>query len=557
MAEIDRDEGTLEQRLREHYQQHYEPSPPPEVVWERLQPVLDSQEKRAPRLAQRPRRLAALAPFLAARRRDAFAPGQREAYLMENPPEAEPVQTRRWRLKHTLEAAMATLLVTSLLLGWFVVSRWRSVQGNGSTPFTYISQPGEVAYDIHWTPDGKHLAFVIYTIATNQYSYRVWDVATGKARQTFALKLPAAIIGRAMLDAQNGSYALIRTNGATSREWVLKLANVLTGQIQQIYQGRYQGQGAEDLPAAAFSADSQYLAFVGANQRVYIWDIAAGKVLRITDPLTLPGNAAVRQLAWSMDNKRVMANSAPAGLVRPALLQIWSAQTGHTLLNFVETPAISLAYPIFGANSFAGLSPDATRILTYNQQKQIFTERASDTLQILQTFPVKMGSPNSGGYGVFWEANGTRLLWQNYQMVSIWNASTGKPVLNLSLENISSTLLMASGGEYGGEYITRRQSGNLLEIWDMVTGMKMRTLVPAINALFVGWSPDARYLDLNDGKQNGQIFAALTGKLLTDYQGDGALLSTDSQFVAVKTNLSADQTSSNLRQVMLQILPVH
>src|SRR5712692_7858884 len=73
----------------------------------------------------------------------------------------------------------------------------------------------------HWTPDGKHLVFVIYTIATNQYRYLVWDAASGKARQTLAIKLPSSVVGKGMLDSLDGHYALIRTNGATPQVWLL------------------------------------------------------------------------------------------------------------------------------------------------------------------------------------------------------------------------------------------------------------------------------------------------------------------------------------------------
>ncbi len=295
------------------------------------------------------------------------------------------------------------------------------------------------------------------------------------------------------------------------------------------------------------------MAFVGANERIYIWDIAAGKVLQITDPLTLSRRARVELFAWSADDKHIMAESSPAGLVKPEKLQVWSAQSGHTLLNFVETPAISLVPPQLGpGGGFAGLSPDGTRVLTYNQQTGVFTERESNTLKVLQTFSVKVGLPNSGGYGVFWEANGTRILWQDYQSVYIWNASSGRLVLTLSSKNTSPVLLVPSGGRY----ITRGQPGNLLEIWDMVTGTKVRTIALAIKPLAVIWSPDGKYLDLNDGKQNGQIFNALTGKPITNYQGNGVLLSPDGQSLAILTNLPVSQTSNDLRHAIVQILPV-
>jgi WD40 repeat protein len=144
---------------------------------------------------------------------------------------------------------------------------------------------------------------------------------------------------------------------------------------------------------------------------------------------------------------------------------------------------------------------------------------------------------------------------QDYQSVSIWNASSGRLVLTLASKNTSPVLLVPSGGRY----ITRGQPGNLLEIWDMVADTKVRTIALAIKPLAVIWSPDGKYLDLNDGndgKQHGQFFNALTGKPITNYQGNGVLLSPDGQSLAIITNLSVSQTSNDLRHAIVQILPV-
>ena len=460
-------------------------------------------------------------------------------------------QPLRRRLRYTLEAVIAVLVVASLVLGWFAVTKWRSEQGTGPTLFTYTSQPGEHAFGFRWTPDGKHLTFTMLTVATNQYRYRylVWDAATGKARQTLTISIPYPTPNNPdglLLNSLDGRYALNMARGAIKQIWTVKLANTLTGQVKLIYQGIYQGHDVSDIPAAAFSGDSKYVAFIAADERIHIWGIAVGKVIQTTDPLALSGTAGAQQLVWSTDDKRLMAESPSSGQLKR--LQVWGAQTGHTILNIVETPAMSLFPSLLEpGGGFWGLSPDGTRILTYNMQKRAFTERESSTLKVLKVFSVQIGAP----YTVFWEANGTRILLQSNQTAYIWNASTGKLVSTLSLKNTSQTLLIPSGTRY----ITRGQPGNLLEIWDMVTGTKVRTIALAISPLAVIWSPDGKYLNLNDGNNNGQIYDALSGHLITNYQGDGALLSPDGQYVATQKNLFDPQTNSFL-QAIVQILHV-
>lgn len=538
-------ENNLEQRLRKHYRQHYASPSAPEVVWARVQPDLDIPGEVTPRFTRRARWLSALTGFLIASKQDAFSQSQEDAHFTQNAQgESEkprPIQARRplrGRLRHTLEVAIAVLMVASLVLGWFAVTRWRSAQGNGPALYTYISQPGEYVYDLNWTPDGKHLMFVIYTQATNHYSYMIWDTATGKARQTLAIGLPAAFIGSDILDSSDGHYALIRTGDAAKHLWVLELANVLTGQTKLIYQGTPQGQNASsDTTAAAFSADSKYVAFIGADERVHIWDIAAGKMIQTTDPLVTSGTVGSQWFTWSLDGKRIMVKSD--GL--KSRLQVWSVQTGHTLLNIAETPSISFFSWAPELGNLGGLSLDGTRILTFNGQTGVIVERESSTLKVLHTFSVRV-TPLPGGARAngepLWVANGTRIFFQEGQAVYLWDGATNKLISTISLQddpesNVSITLV--------GKYITLWKRGNLVEIWDIVTGTKVRTIAPTITVQGQdggSTSSDGRYLLLNDYNGNGQIYSVLTGRLIMNYQGDNALLPPDARYVATRSSYS-------------------
>lgn len=579
MTAIDHKENDLEQRLRTHYQHHYAPPPTAGEFWTRIQPELDRQERIVSQSISRSSSsksrsklrnsrcssgLVSRIGLLVAKKQNVPMQRQVKTNISESLTESEQTRAdspdfrrseRRPRplSRRSLEVSIAVLVVASLLLGWFAVTRWRNMQGNGPSLFNYVTQSGEVGYDENWTPDSKHLVFSIHNLDTNQYRYLVWDAVTGKAKQTLTVKLPASVVGKGMLDSLDGQYALIRTNGASSQEWELKLANLLTGKVTLIYQATFQGQNASDRPQAAFSKDSKFIAFIGADQRIYIWDIASSKIIQITDPVILSGASSVGQFAWSGDNKRLMVQSSPATKINPERLQVWSVQSGRTLLNFLDTPAITLVPPYLdlSGGGFAGLSPDGTRLLTYNQQKGVLTERASDTLKVLQTFPIKLGQ-HDVGYSVFWEVNGTRVLWQDAESVHIWNAHTGRLVLTLSSKDSSQELIVPSSGRY----ITHGIPGNRLEIWDMLTGTKVRTILLAMKPNWVVWSPDGTYLDVNDDAQHGQLFNALTGKLVSNYQGNSVMLSPDGHFLEIGTNLLFPRGGNLIRYGKEQIVSV-
>ena len=558
MTKIDHDESNLEQRLRKHYQQRYEPPPASTTVWTRIQPDLDEPGARVPRLAQRARWLPTLTGFPIARWQDVFTGREKGDKLTQSPTEVDQLEVQsppfpqnkpslRRRLSHTLEAAIAVMVVVGLLLGWFAVTKWRSAQGNGLALFTYTSQPGEGGYDLRWTPDGKHLVFAMGS-STNHYRYLVWDAETGKVRQTLAFDLPFFVSGTTFDVSPDAHYLLIPTKQAGT----LKLANIMTGQVKQIYQGVYQGLSGPDVPSSAsFSNNSKYIAFVGADWRIHIWDIAAGKTILISEPTGLKSNS---WLTWSVDDKRVLIENEPLSQNYPLSLQVWDAQTGHRLANIVETPTMSLFLigPADPGTTLGDLSPDGTRILTYNVRAGTFEEREASTLKVIQTFHFQvMGNGTVDNNGIFipyWQANGTRIFQMKDRTAYIWNAITGQ---------LTSTILVKGDIKQQpfGRYFALKQKGNLVEIRDMVTGGTIRTIAPVVNEALLFWLPDSEYLTVSDRNSSRQIYDALTGKLIVSYQGDLALLSPDHRYVAIDNTLSNPETHASLKDIV-QVLSV-
>jgi WD40 repeat protein len=350
-------------------------------------------------------------------------------------------------------------------------------------------------------------------------------------------------------------YLLISTDGVTKQTEILKLADILTGQVTLIYQGVYQGQSSSATPPAVFSNDNKYIAFVGVDWRIHIWDIAAGKIILTSDTMRLTrGLTSWNWMSWSADDKRILVENVLNARKNLITLQVWDAQTGHRLANIVGTPTMSLFFaPPDGFATLGDFSPDGTRILTYNQQAGTFEERETSTLKVLLTFHVRLIAAETGGCGLcipYWQASGTRLFLLQDHKVTAWDALTGQLLSTIPFQgNIRPQAL--------GRYLALNLKGNMIEIRDMATGAHVRTIAPVVDAYFMVWLPDSNYLDITDGRQSyGQIYNALTGKLIVSYQGDNyASLSPDLRYIAIPHD-THDPRSGDLIKSTIQVLPV-
>jgi WD40 repeat protein len=143
-----------------------------------------------------------------------------------------------------------------------------------------------------------------------------------------------------------------------------------------------------------------------------------------------------------------------------------------------------------------------------------------------------------------WVADGTRVFMQINHALYLWDA-TGKLIATISLQDDPQANV---GVILAGEHIALPKQGNLLEIWDIVTGTKLRTISAGIRVGLVSWSLDGKYLAINDREKNGQIYNALTGQFLMDYQGDSASVSPNGKYIFT-------ETSTDLQKIV-RILPV-
>jgi WD40 repeat protein len=80
-----------------------------------------------------------------------------------------------------------------------------------------------------------------------------------------------------------------------------------------------------------------------------------------------------------------------------------------------------------------------------------------------------------------------------------------------------------------------------LQIWDLITATKVRTISLTSHPTDIHWLHDRRYLNVTYGgeKENSvsELYDTFTGELITTYQGDYAELSSDGKYIASEDNV--------------------
>lgn len=565
----DRDDSNLEQRLQAYYQRRYQQPPDPGAVWASVLPELDRlQERGRPGLMENGRRLLSFAGRLAARPGATLKRMHEENESMKDEIQidkavahdshfAQTKQPLRRRLQHLAEAGIAAVLVASLLFAWFAITRSRSSTATPAPIFSY-SQPNADIYEVKWTPDRHYLTFMM--CIHHECHYMVWNAVTRQIKQTLTIGSFLAPSGGSggenIVDSPDGRYSLIITYDATKQLGIITLANIFTGQVKQIYQGNTYA----NIPVGAFSNESKYIAIVGGDQHIRVWDIAAGKI-SLTTGRAGAAQFQINVLSWSVDNRRIFTGALSTNGDRPVILQEWSAQTGQRLANIAGTPSMSLL-PFSPPVDNGGFSPDGQRILTFNVHKNTLEERESDTLKVLQTFPVKLlqsGGMTSSGvlYGTYttpaWLADGTRILAGN-QQGCLWNAATGKLLQTSDICGKGEKAPRDGVGRYTAVWQTDTRSNSRFEILDTTTGAKVATIALA-TPMNLYWLPDDRHLVFTYGnhQEQGQLYDALTGQLVASFQGNEVTLSKDGKYLAVSNTLLDPQTNEPIKSTV-QIL---
>jgi len=203
--------------------------------------------------------------------------------------------------------------------------------------------------------------------------------------------------------------------------------------------------------ALAFSPDGQILASGGGDRRVRLWNIRTGQVEK-----TLEGHETrINCLAFSLDGELLASGSgsyADTGTVSDNTIRIWSAHTGlpRQILRGHHQQIISLAFNGEG-NQLASGSFDKTIIIWSIATGQPLRSIGTEATNSLSFSP-----------------DGKRIASAAAQRIIFWNANTGGQIGSINYQSYTSRVAFTPDWHFVAI------DG---ELWDVATGVKIRSLV--------------------------------------------------------------------------------
>jgi RNA polymerase sigma factor (sigma-70 family) len=319
---------------------------------------------------------------------------------------------------------------------------------------------GGRAHHMALSPDGKQLA-----AGDEHGKLRIWDTSSGKELHTFDCK---EFIGAvAFAPAATGLRVAAGTKTGRLRVWELgsgKLALKATLPVNGIQGGGAFWTGVFSLGA---SPDGKLLA-VGADDKIHLWDLAAGRELRSW----YAHRGGATSLTFTPDGKALLSggrNHEPilgSIVLKPMrpddgyALALWDPATGKLRTKFAEHTTAAHVLGFSGDGSTWGSFGLGNAGYEFRLWDSSLRTRAVVSLKDLQ--------PSIGGAAM--SPDGKTLAVNCGQTIGLWDIATGKRLTSLKDEGDYYTFDLAFLPD--GRTLAASPGSTRVRFWDLATGKR-------------------------------------------------------------------------------------
>ena len=439
-------------------------------------------------------------------------------------------------------------------------------------------------YSVAYSPDGKHI--VSSATLTTSYAVILWDVSSGRKVRTFQGHDRKVNV---VAFSSDGKYVVSGDHGGTIKLWdvssgrevqtfighggyvesvnlssndkyvvaagehdIINLWEVSSGNVIKTFKG-HSGR----FRSVAFSPDGKYVATGGDDKTIKLWEVSTKKVIK-----TLKGHISeVTAVAFSPDGKYIVSGDDNG------TLKFWDIATTSALLTLYEkdsAKANSVVFSPDGRHVVSGDDHGALKFWDLSKKSNIKTFRRSSSIAFksaafspdgryvvsgsvfghLKLWDIKTGMEIKsfiGGHvkdvkSIAFSPDGRYIVSGDHSgVIKLWDVSAGKEVKNFEAHREIEGLTFSPDGKH---VVSLSGSSDQILIWDISTGMKVRTIEDNDIASFA-ISPDGRYIATGSGiytKKFGKLWDFYSGRKIKDLTfrkgrdifGDTVYISSDS-----------------------------
>jgi WD40 repeat protein len=314
-------------------------------------------------------------------------------------------------------------------------------------------------WDIAVSPDS------LYVLTASGTAAWIWDISTGQLLHT----LTHAEEVQAAAWSPDGQFVLTGARDGSVHFWDTVGEELFT----------FAGESGDSITAVQFSPDGQSIVAAAFDSGIRVWNLQTHQ-----QSLTLPGNAGTESVTFSPDGQYLLSG----GWDNRA--RLWDAETGSELMVFEghsSRPTPSGAHVIDGIVKDVAFSPDGSYVLTGSAD---FTARLWRTSsgQTIRVFPHETEVTTA----VF-SPDGRYILTSSGNTVRQWRMNSAEPyVFQVLMVGYDPEAITAVAYSPDGQYVVSIDGGNVAHLWDVETGSEVRSFGPDITSM--AFSPDGQYL---------------------------------------------------------------